>query len=88
MLDWFNILLIGVIILVAGFIGFSILRTMGTIKKSGLSDSERHELAARLRQRDVLCPRCGRQSSALLHTEIKYKCDSCNHVFEGPRHLA
>ena len=86
MLDWFNMLLLGTIIAVIGFIIFSVRKTMGTLSKKGLSDDDMRELAARIRNRDMRCPRCGRQSSAMIGTKVKYKCDSCNYEFEGPKH--
>ncbi len=88
MFDWFNLLLMAMVIIVVGFIVFSIRKTIGSMTKSGVSGDEARKLAARIRERDIRCPRCSRQSSALLGTETKYKCDSCNYEFEGPNHIS
>jgi DNA-directed RNA polymerase subunit RPC12/RpoP len=40
-----------------------------------------------LDERDVPCPRCGHETFALLGTETRYKCDSCNFEFDGPPHI-
>lgn len=40
-----------------------------------------------IRERDVECPRCRRQTFAMLGKENSYKCDSCNYEFEGKTHI-
>lgn len=87
MINIFNIILVVTVILVIGFILYVVRKIMRRIKESGLSPDEMRKLAKEIRQRDVSCPRCSRQSSAMFGTDIKYRCDSCNHVFEGPRHI-
>ncbi len=84
--DWFNLLLITIILLVVGFIALAVRRTMGEMKGAGLSGDDARRLAEEIRKRDIKCTRCGRQSSALLGTGNKYKCDTCNYVFEGSVH--
>jgi hypothetical protein len=45
-------------------------------------------LAERIRERRVACERCGRDDTfAMLGTDTRWKCDSCQHEFEGPAHL-
>ena len=87
MLDWFNLLLLFLILVIVGFIVIAIRKTMMKMPLPGESGDEARKLAERIRQRDVRCPRCKQQSSALLGTETQYKCDSCNFVFEGPEHI-
>ena len=87
MFDWFNLLLISFVLLVVVFIALAIRKTMGEMTRSGISGDEARRLAEEIRSRDVRCPRCDRQSSALLGTNNRYKCDTCNHEFEGPEHM-
>jgi len=87
MFDLFNLLLLSMVLLVVGFIVFAIRKTLSEISKPGLSGDEARKLAQRIRQRDIRCPGCNRQSSALLGTDTKYKCDTCNYEFDGPNHM-
>ena len=87
MFDWFNLMLITFVLLVVVFIALAIRKTMGEIARSDISGDEARRLAAEIRRRDIRCPRCDRQSSALLCTKNRYKFDTCNHEFEGPEHM-
>ncbi len=86
MFDWFNLLLITFVLLVVGFIAIAVRKTMGEVRHSGVTGDAARRLAEEIRKRDIVCPRCSRQSSSLLGTGNKYKCDTCNYVFEGPAH--
>ena len=88
MLDWFNITLIALVLGIVALIVFAVRKTINQIKESGVSGEDARKLAKRIRERDVRCPRCNRQSSALLGTQNRYKCDSCYHEFEGPEHMS
>jgi DNA-directed RNA polymerase subunit RPC12/RpoP len=87
MLDWFNITLIALVLGIVSFIVLAVRKTINQIKKTGVSGEDTRKLAKRIRERDVRCPRCNRQSSAVLGTQNRYKCDSCWHEFEGPEHM-
>lgn len=87
MFDWFGLMLIALVLLVLAFIVSAIRKTMREVTQSGVSGDEARKLAELIRAQDTRCPRCGRQSSALLGTEDRYKCDTCNHVFEGSKHI-
>jgi hypothetical protein len=87
MFDWFNLALIGMIAAIAGFIAYAVRKTMDKVAKPGMSAEDMRKLAAQIRERDIRCPRCSRQSSAMLGTETRCKCDSCNFVFEGTKHI-
>jgi transposase-like protein len=87
MLDWFNLLLLAMVLLVVGFIVFGIRKTLAEVRESGVSGNEARELAKRIRERDIRCPRCKGKAFGLLGTKVKYKCHSCNYVFEGPEHI-
>ena len=87
MLDWFSIGLIASVLLAVVFVLFAIRRMMGEITGSGVSDDEARKLAELIRARDIRCLRCNQQSSALLGTKNRYKCDLCNYEFEGPEHI-
>ena len=87
MFDWFNLVLIAFVLLIVGVIVIAIRKTMGEITQSGMSGDEARKLAQQIRERDVRCPRCDRQASALLGTKNQYKCDTCNHTFEGAEHM-
>jgi ribosomal protein L37AE/L43A len=87
MLDLFNIVLIVIVLAIIGFIVYAVRRTMAQIGKSGVSGEKARDLAKQIRERDVRCPRCNRQSFALLGTGNQWKCESCNHEFEGPDHM-
>lgn len=87
MLDWFNLILIALVLLIVVFIARAIRKTTGELSQSGLSGEEARRLAEQIRKRDVRCPQCDRQSSAMLGMKNRYKCDTCNHEFEGPEHM-
>ncbi len=87
MFDWFNLVLITSVLLVVVFIVLAIRKTMREVTRSDVSGDEARKLAELIRARDIRCPRCNRQSSALLGTEDSYKCDTCNHEFKGPEHI-
>ncbi|WP_457575779.1 hypothetical protein [Desulfomarina sp.] len=86
MFDWFNLLLLAVVLLIVGFIAIAVRMTLGEMKGAGLRGDDARRYAEEIRKRDIKCPRCSRQSSALLGTGNRYKCDTCNYVFEGPVH--
>jgi len=44
-------------------------------------------LVDQIRRRELPCPRCGHDTFALLGTENRYKCDTCDFDFEGPAHI-
>lgn len=87
MLNGFNLLLLALVVVIVAFIVIAVRKTMGEMTKAGVTGEDARELAKRLRERDVRCPRCNGQSSALLGTDTRYKCDSCHFEFEGPSHL-
>jgi ribosomal protein L37AE/L43A len=90
MIDWFNVGLVVLIIFVVGFILNAIRKTRAEIEKGlGPAPSERimRKVIEEIRNRDVNCPRCGQQTSAMMGTINQYKCDMCNHEFEGPDHI-
>ena len=86
-LDLFNIVLFALVLVVIGFIVYAVRRTMTQIEKTGVSGEKARDLAKRIRELDVRCPRCNLQSFALLETGNQWKCESCNYVFEGPDHM-
>lgn len=87
MLDLFNIVLLALILVIVGFVVYAVRRTMAQIEKSGVSGEKARDLAKRIRELDVRCPRCNRQSIAMLATGNQWKCESCNYEFEGPDHM-
>ena len=87
MFDWFNLVLLAIILAVTGFIAYAIRMMLKKISKVQVSRGDALSLARQIRERRIHCPRCYRQSSALLATDTKYKCDSCHSEFEGPPHL-
>ena len=87
MLDWFNIAIIALVVGIVAAIIFSLRKTMAQIKASGLSGEDARQMAERIRARRVKCPQCERNSHALLGTGNQWKCEVCNHEFEGPDHL-
>jgi len=87
MFDWFNLVIIAFVLLIVGVIVLAIRKTMGEITQSGMSGDKARKLAQQIRERDIRCPRCDRQASALLGTKSQYKCDTCRHTFEGPEHM-
>ncbi len=93
MLNWFNIILavmIGGIIL---FIIKAVRQTKADIDKrlKNAAPSKRDEvarqLAEKIRNQDIRCTRCGRQTFNMSGTTNMYKCHSCNYEFEGPTHI-
>ncbi len=93
MLNWFNIILavmIGGIIL---FIIRAVRQTKADIDKrlKNVVPSKRDEvarqLAEKIRNQDIRCMRCGRQTFNMSGTTNMYKCHSCNYEFEGPTHI-
>ena len=60
-------------------------RFMGT--DPSRRDDMARELAEQIRKQEVNCSRCGRYANALIGTNNKYKCHSCNFEFEGPPHI-
>jgi ribosomal protein L37AE/L43A len=87
MFNLFTIVFAVLVLAIIGFIVYAVRRTMGQIEKSGVSGEKARDLARRIRELDVRCPRCTRQAFALIGTGNQWKCDSCNHEFEGPDHL-
>jgi transposase-like protein len=83
--DWFDIALGAMVIAIAGAIVLAVRKTKAEIDRGlGPAPTER-DMKRRIRQiraRDVRCPRCGRQSHAMLGMKNRYKCDTCNHAFE------
>jgi len=45
------------------------------------------ELAEQIRSQDIRCMRCQGQAFAMLGTDNKYKCHSCDFEFEGLPHI-
>jgi ribosomal protein S27AE len=41
----------------------------------------------RMRERELPCPRCGRDTFAQLGTGNRYRCHTCHVDFEGPPHI-
>ncbi len=90
MLDWFNIILGIMVVVIVGFIVNAVRKTNDEIhKKMGPLPSEwrTKKTIKEIRKRDIPCPRCGKQTSAMLGTESKYKCDTCNYESEGVEHI-
>ena len=90
MLDWFNIVLAVMVIVIVGFIVRAVRKTKAEIDKGlGPAPSERNMERAimEIHERDVECPRCGSQTFAMLGTDNRYKCDACNYEFEGAPHI-
>ena len=90
MLNWFNIILGIMVVAIVVFIVRAVRKTKAEIYKGlGPEPGERRirQAIKEIRERDIRCPHCGRQSSAMLGTGNKYKCDTCNHEFEGPSHI-
>jgi ribosomal protein L37AE/L43A len=90
MLDWFIVSLGMVVVTIVGFIVYAVRKTNAEIRRGmGPAPSERTMKRAieEIRRRDVRCPRCGRQATAMLGTNNKYKCDTCYHEFEDVKHI-
>jgi DNA-directed RNA polymerase subunit RPC12/RpoP len=90
MLEWFYIVLGIMVAAIVGFIVKAVRMTNAEIhKKMGpLPDEWKMKKAIEeIRKRDISCPRCGKQTFAMLGTQNRYKCDTCNHEFEGPDHI-
>lgn len=81
MFDWFNIVLLFLVLVIVGFIAVAAKKTMS----SSSNDPSRRgmkQAIEELRSEDVPCPRCGRQSSRMLGRVGYRKCDTCNHEFQ------
>jgi ribosomal protein L37AE/L43A len=93
-MDWFNIILAVMVISIVLFIVNAIKKTKADIdnrfKRTTPTERERamKKLVEEIRGRDIRCSRCGEQAFALLGTGNKYKCEACNHVFDGPEHIS
>ena len=90
MLDWFNIILGIMVVVIVGFIVNAVRKTNAEIhKKMGpLPDGWKMKKAVEeIRKRDIPCPRCGKQTFAMLGTQNRYKCDICHYEFEGAEHI-
>ncbi len=90
MLDLFNIILGIMVVVIVGFIVNAVRKTNAEIhKKMGPLPSEwrMKKTIEEIRKRDIQCPRCGKQTSAMLGTQNRYKCDVCNYEFEGAEHI-
>jgi transposase-like protein len=90
MLNWFNISLVIMVVVIVWFIVKAVRMTNAEIhKKMGpLPDEWKMEGAIEeIRKRDTSCPRCGKQAFAMLGTRNLYKCDVCHHEFEGVEHI-
>ncbi len=93
MSDVFNLILV----MVVGAVFLFIIKAVRQIKSDmdrrlrGVDPAKRKEfaekLAGQIRDRDIKCTRCGKQSFALLGTGNQYKCHTCNFEFEGPAHF-
>jgi DNA-directed RNA polymerase subunit RPC12/RpoP len=94
MINWFNIILAFTVIAIILFIVNAIKKTKADTDKRfrGTNPSERERIMKKrmeeIRNRDIRCSRCGEQTFALLGTGNKYKCYTCNHVFDGPEHIS
>jgi transposase-like protein len=90
MLDWFYIVLGIMVVVIVVFIVNAIRMTNAEIhKKLGPLPDEwkMKKVVEEIRKRDVPCPRCGKQTFAMLGTQNRYKCDVCNYEFEGVEHI-
>jgi DNA-directed RNA polymerase subunit RPC12/RpoP len=94
MFDWFTIILALMVLSIVLVIVNAVKRTKTEIderfKRSTPTERERdmRKLADEICSRDVRCSRCGEQAIALLGTGNKYKCETCNHEFDGPEHIS
>ena len=90
MFDWFTLIIIAFAAVIVIFIIKAVRQTKAEIdqKLKGVDPAKRDEvtmkLVEKIRSQDVRCTRCGRQTHNVWGTTNKYKCDSCNHEFEGP----
>jgi DNA-directed RNA polymerase subunit RPC12/RpoP len=90
LLDWFNIILGIMVVAIVGFIVYAIRKTKAEIYRGlGPEPGERRmkQVIKEIRERDIRCPHCGRQSFAMLGTGNRYKCDTCHHEFEDVDHI-
>ncbi|GEM_PF-2980753 len=90
MLDWYYIILGMMVVVIVGFIVKAVRMTNAEIyKKMGPMPSEWRMKKAieEISKRDIQCPRCGKQTFAMLGTKNRYKCDICNYEFEGAEHI-
>jgi tRNA(Ile2) C34 agmatinyltransferase TiaS len=92
MFDWFNIILAVMVISIVLIIVNAIKKTKADIderfRRTTPTERERDmkRFVEEIRARDIRCNRCGEQASALLGKGNKYKCKTCNHVFDRPEH--
>jgi hypothetical protein len=91
-LDLFNVTLGLIVVVIAAFIVRAVRLT-----HASLAMASRHvnltnpdvatSVVDQIRGREVLCPQCGGRTFALLGTENRYQCESCDFAFKGPAHI-
>ena len=92
MLNWFNLILVVIVVGIVLFIIKAIRQTKAEIDQRlkdvpiDRRDEVATKLAEKIRSQDVRCTRCGKQTFNMSGTTNMYKCYSCNYEFEGPTH--
>ena len=91
-LDLFYVSLALIVVVIAAFIVRAVRLTNASLALASRQVNLTNPDAARavvdqIRGREVLCPQCGGQTFALLGTENRYQCESCEFAFEGPEHI-
>jgi hypothetical protein len=92
MLDLFTLALVVLVVTIVVFIVRAVRLTNDSIARASRDAPLSHpdvacRIADEIRARDVRCPRCGAEASAILGTEHRYTCDMCTEAFEGPAHI-
>jgi ribosomal protein S27AE len=90
--DLFYVLLAVIAVVVIAFIVRAIRLTTASIATASrhvdlTNPDVARSVADEMRERELLCPRCGNGTFALLGTGNRYQCHSCHFDFEGPAHI-
>jgi hypothetical protein len=91
-LDLFTLALVILVVTIVAFIVRAVRLANDSIARASRdAPLSRPDVARRMadeiRARDVRCPRCGAEASAVLGAEHRYTCDVCTREFEGPAHI-
>ena len=93
MFNWFNMILAVIVGAIVLFIVKAVRQTKADIDQrlKDVDPAKRDEVAMklveRMRNQDVSCTRCGRQTFNIAGTTNMYKCHTCNYEFECPTHI-
>ncbi|MGH8015392.1 MAG: hypothetical protein ACREBV_04310 [Candidatus Zixiibacteriota bacterium] len=90
-MGWFYLIPTIICLVIAYFIYDAVKKTKTKMeKKLGPAPSElaMRQMLEEIKKRDLpKCPRCNCEAFAILETDSKYKCESCQYEFEVVLHI-